>query len=84
MIGLTNGGLATSDDARRIILRGGVRYGHILDPTNGWPVPDAPRSITIAAGSCVEAGMTSTLAMLQGAAAERFLEAQNIVYWCRR
>lgn len=84
IIELRQGALATSGDARRFLLKNGVRYGHILDPTTGWPVPDAPRSITIAADTCVEAGMISTLAMLRGAEAENFLAAQALVYWCRR
>jgi len=84
IIELKQGALATSGDARRFLLKHGVRYSHILDPTTGWPIPDAPRSITIAADSCVEAGMISTLAMLKGVAAEHFLKAQNVVFWCRR
>lgn len=84
IIELKQGALATSGDARRFLLKNGVRYSHILDPTTGWPVPNAPRSITIAADTCVEAGMISTLAMLRGAEAENFLAAQELVYWCRR
>lgn len=84
MIDLKQGALATSGDARRFLLKEGVRYGHILDPTTGWPVPDAPRSITVAADTCVQAGMISTLAMLNGAGAERFLDGQGVAFWCRR
>ncbi|MBT8081273.1 MAG: FAD:protein FMN transferase [Gammaproteobacteria bacterium] len=84
LIDLRAGALATSGDARRYLARGGVRYGHILDPATGWPIPDAPRSITVAANTCTEAGMLSTLAMLRGAEAERFLDEQSVRYWCRR
>ncbi len=84
IIDLKQGALATSGDARRFLLKDGVRYSHILNPSTGWPVPDAPRSITIVADTCVEAGMISTLAMLKGREAERFLEAQGVVGWCRR
>jgi len=84
IIELKHGALATSGDARRFLLKDGVRYNHILDPTTGWPVPDAPRSITIAADTCVQAGMISTLAMLKGAQAEIFLNAQEVVFWCHR
>lgn len=78
------GALATSGDARRFLLRDGVRYGHILDPRTGWPVVGAPRSVTVVARSCVEAGTLSTLAMLQGSAAEGFLDAQGVQYWVLR
>jgi thiamine biosynthesis lipoprotein len=82
VIRLRNGGLATSGDARRFLLKNGIRYGHILNPNTGWPVKDAPRSITVAADTCTQAGMIATLAMLQGKNAEAFLEQQGIQYWC--
>ena len=78
------GALATSGDARRFLIRDGVRYSHILDPHTGWPVPDAPHSITVAADTCSQAGMLSTLAMLEGQGAEAFLDAQEVDYWCDR
>jgi thiamine biosynthesis lipoprotein len=84
LIDLRHGALATSGDARRFLLRDGVRYGHILDPTSGWPVPDAPGSVTVAADTCTQAGILSTLAMLEGQGAEAFLEEQATVFWCRR
>jgi thiamine biosynthesis lipoprotein len=84
LIELRSGGLATSGDARRYLLRKGIRYSHILDPRTGWPVRQAPRSVTVAAGSCLEAGILATLAMLQGPDAETFLEEQGVRWWCRR
>ena len=81
LIRLKNGALATSGDARRYILKDGIRYGHILDPTTGWPVANAPRSITIAADTCTQAGMIATLAMLQGEHVEEFLEHQDCQFW---
>lgn len=84
VIDLRQGALATSGDARRFLLKDGVRYGHILDPTTGWPVTNAPNSVTVAAETCTQAGMLSTLAMLKGADAENFLEEQGVRFWCRR
>ena len=78
------GALATSGDARRFLLKDGVRYGHILDPRSGRPVDGAPRSVTVAADTCTQAGMLSTLAMLEGHDAEAFLDAEGVTYWCRR
>ena len=83
-IELERGALATSGDARRFLLKNGKRYGHILDPTTGWPVEGAPRSVTVAAPTCSQAGMLATFALLRGAEAERFLEAQAVRYWCLR
>jgi len=73
MIHLEQGAIATSGDARRFLLKDGVRYSHVLDPRTGWPVKDAPRAVTVAANTCIEAGTLSTLAMLRGADAEAFL-----------
>ncbi|MDE2293940.1 MAG: FAD:protein FMN transferase [Gammaproteobacteria bacterium] len=84
ILGLERGALTTSGDARRYLLKQGRRYGHILDPRTGWPAPGSPRSVTVAAASCVEAGLLSTLAMLQGAAAEAFLAAQGATHWILR
>jgi thiamine biosynthesis lipoprotein len=84
LLTLQVGALATSGDARRYLLKDGVRYSHILDPRTGWPVPDAPRSITVAADTCTQAGMLSTFAMLEGKGAEEFLDAQGVRYWCNR
>lgn len=83
-IALARGGLATSGDARRFLLKGGVRYGHLLDPRTGWPVAGAPNSVTVAADTCTQAGMLSSFAMLMGPAAEEFLERQGVRYWCIR
>lgn len=80
-LGIRSGALATSGDARRHLLHQGIRYGHILNPQSGWPVENAPRSITVHAPTCMEAGMLATLAMLQGEGAEAFLQAQDLPYW---
>jgi thiamine biosynthesis lipoprotein len=81
---LSEGAITTSGDARRFLLADGVRYSHILDPRTGWPVRDAPRSVTVAAPSCMEAGILSTLAMLHGPDAEAFLEREHVQAWVMR
>jgi FAD:protein FMN transferase len=81
---LRAGALCTSGDARRFLLKDGVRYGHILDPRDGWPVRDAPRSVTVAAPTCTEAGLLATLSMLAGAGAESLLAAQGVPHWIIR
>jgi thiamine biosynthesis lipoprotein len=84
LLDFERGGLATSGDTHRFIEHAGRRYSHILDVSTGYPVRDAPRSVTVAASSCVEAGLLSTLAMLQGANAEQFLQQQGATHWCLR
>jgi thiamine biosynthesis lipoprotein len=83
-IDLASGALATSGDARRFLLKDGRRYGHILDPTTGWPVAGAPRSVTVAAPTCTQAGMLATFALLAGPDAEAFLTAQGVQFWALR
>jgi thiamine biosynthesis lipoprotein len=82
LIEISTGALATSGDARRYLEKDGIRYSHILDPLTGWPVPDAPRSVTVAAETCTSAGMLSTLAMLKGSQCQQFLAGQGVRYWC--
>ena len=84
MLELADGALATSGDARRFLLKDGIRYGHILNPMTGRPVEHTPRSVTVAAPTCVEAGRFATLAMLQGKRAEAFLKREGVRAWCIR
>ncbi|HET8871687.1 MAG TPA: FAD:protein FMN transferase [Aquabacterium sp.] len=81
---LSCGGLATSGDTRRFLLKDGVRYGHILNPHSGWPVMGGPRSVTVAASTCMEAGMLATFSLLHGDQATAFLEGQGVSFWVVR
>ncbi len=83
-IDLVRGAITTSGDARRFLLKDGIRYSHILDPRKGWPVAGAPRSVTVAGSTCLEAGVMSTLAMLQGRRAEAFLRREGVPSWVIR
>ena len=81
VVQLSRGALATSGDSRRFVFRDGHRYSHILDARTGWPVRNAPHSITVAADTCTQAGTLTTLAMLQGENAERMLRESGVQYW---
>jgi thiamine biosynthesis lipoprotein len=84
VIRLGAGALATSGATRHFIEVNGKRYGHIIDARTGWPTTDAPRSVTVAADTCSQAGVFTTLAMLQGANAEEFLKMEGVQFWCLR
>jgi thiamine biosynthesis lipoprotein len=84
LLDFERGGLATSGDTHRCIEHAGRRYSHILDVSTGYPVIDPPRSVTVAASCCLEAGMIATLSMLKGLGAEDFLQAQGVKHWCLR
>ncbi|MES0874645.1 FAD:protein FMN transferase [Sinimarinibacterium thermocellulolyticum] len=79
-IQLRQGAVATSGSAYRYLTHAGRRYGHLLDARSGYPVADAPRAITVAAPTCSAAGALSSLALLHGADACRFLESQGADY----
>ena len=84
IVSLQSGALATSGDARRYLINDGKRYGHILNAKTGWPIDQAPRSITVVAPQCIQAGILATLALLQGSDAEEFLIGQDVKFWARR
>ncbi|MCO5112991.1 MAG: FAD:protein FMN transferase [Bdellovibrionaceae bacterium] len=76
---LLSGGVATSGDKNKYLLQNGKKLSHILNAKTAYPVEDAPRSTTVVASTCTEAGALSTLSMLYGKDAEKFLkeEAQD-------
>ncbi len=81
---IRDGALATSGDTKRYLLKNGKRYSHILNPKTGWPISNAPSSVTVAAQVCIQAGCLATIALLQGKKAEAFLQNQDAKYWCDR
>lgn len=83
-VALRSGGIATSGSNRRFARMNGRTYSHILNPRTGWPVVDAPLSVTVTAATCTEAGLWTTWAMLQGRDAESFLNHQKLQFWCFR
>ncbi len=82
LVKIARGGLATSGDANRYLLKDGVRYSHVLNPLLGKPIVDGPRSVTVASEHCVQAGLLATLALLHGKQAEQFLIQQEVTHWC--
>ena len=78
---LAGGGLATSSPGARQWTHAGQRQHHILDPQTRRPAPSACSSVTVAAGSCVDANAASTAAVVLGVAALRWLSGTG--YPCR-
>ena len=79
---LSGGALATSRDTQGYV--NAIRYGRLLNPRTGWPITDAPRSVTVHAATCMEAGLLATLALVRGAGAEEFLRIEKVRAWCVR
>jgi thiamine biosynthesis lipoprotein len=64
-----SGGLATSSTTVRTWSAGGRRMHHIIDPATGEPARSCWRTVSVTAGSCVDANTASTAAIIRGAAA---------------
>jgi thiamine biosynthesis lipoprotein ApbE len=77
-ISITDGGLATSGTASRRWLRGGDLLHHILDPRTGLPAATPWRTVSVAAGNCLDANTASTAAILLGAKAPAWLTAHGL------
>ena len=73
-IALRSGGLATSSVSVRRWRRGESELHHILDPASGRPADGRWRTVSVAAGNCVDANIASTTAILRGERAPEWLE----------
>jgi thiamine biosynthesis lipoprotein len=73
VIAIRSGGLATSSTAARRWRRGGDVLHHILDPRSGLPAAPVWRTVSVAAGTCADANMASTAAIIRGEAALAWL-----------
>jgi thiamine biosynthesis lipoprotein len=72
------GGLATSSLSVRTRTIGGTTLTHIVDPRSGMPVRGPWRTVSVAAGSCVDANTASTGAIVRGYDAPAWLAAQGL------
>ena len=63
---LSDGGVATSGDYRNAFVRDDVRYSHIIDPRNGYPVSHSLASVTVVAKTTMIADAWATALMVLG------------------
>jgi len=77
-VAIRSGGMATSGTTVRRWRRGGVVQHHVLDPRTGRPAADAWRTVTVAAGSCVDANTASTASIILAGAAPAWLAEQGL------
>lgn len=75
---LAEGAVASSGCTHRYLLNQGKRLSHLLNAKTGYPMENAPMSVTVQADTCLEAGMLATLASLKGHSAKTFLEVEGI------
>jgi thiamine biosynthesis lipoprotein ApbE len=77
-ISIRSGGIATSSTTVRRWIRGGIALHHIIDPVTGLPSDGPWRTATVVAGTCVDANIASTAAIVKGRAAIEWLEANRL------
>jgi thiamine biosynthesis lipoprotein len=77
-IALSTGGLATSSTTVRGWWSGDRRMHHIIDPMTGWPARVIWRTVTVAAGSCLDANAAATAAIVMGDDAPDWLAARRL------
>lgn len=77
-ISLASGGLATSGTTARRWTRGKQLLHHVIDPASGLPALEHWRTVSVSAATCVDANIASTAAIIMGAAAPEWLEAQHL------
>jgi len=63
---VTDHAVATSGDYLRCFEYQGRRYGHVVDPRDGYPVNTGCRAVSVIAPSCTLAGILTTSAMILG------------------
>jgi thiamine biosynthesis lipoprotein len=66
---ISAGGLATSSTTVRTWALGGRAVHHIIDPATGEPARSCWRTVSVAAGTCIDANTASTAAIIRSAAA---------------
>jgi thiamine biosynthesis lipoprotein len=77
-VSIKSGGMATSSTTVRKWTRGGVALHHIIDPATGLPSQGPWRTATVVAGTCVDANIASTAAIVMGPNAVGWLEASRL------
>jgi thiamine biosynthesis lipoprotein len=76
--GIGSGGLATSSTSVRRWHRGGQLLHHLIDPSTGAPAVEYWRTVSVAAGSCLDANIASCAAIILGPAAPGWLETRSL------
>jgi len=77
-VSIYSGGLATSSTTVRRWQSTEGELHHIVDPRTGRPAASEWRTVTVAAGSCVDANTASTAAIVLGADAVGWLQGRGL------
>ena len=77
-VAVRDGGLATSGTCARQWRRGGRLLHHLVDPGTGLPADSPWRTASVAAGTCLDANIAATAAVIRGGAAPDWLAAAGL------
>jgi thiamine biosynthesis lipoprotein len=77
-ISVAGGGVATSGTTVRRWIRGGAVLHHIIDPATSLPARSCWRTVTVVAGTCVDANVASTAAIVMGRDAIAWLKLRSL------
>jgi thiamine biosynthesis lipoprotein len=77
-ISIQAGGIATSSTTVRRWTRGGIVLHHIIDPATGLPAAGPWRTASVVAGTCVDANIAATAAIVMGESAIEWLTAKGL------
>lgn len=75
---IDGGGLATSSVTVRRWNRDGTDVHHIVDPRTGETAPVIWRTVSVAAGTCVDANIAATAAIVMGTGAPGWLASRDL------
>jgi thiamine biosynthesis lipoprotein ApbE len=75
---IRSGGLATSSTTARRWRRGGQDLHHLLDPATCAPARGPWRTVSVAAGSCLDANIGGTATIIMGARGRDWLAATGL------
>jgi thiamine biosynthesis lipoprotein len=78
VVGIADGGLATSSTTVRRWSAGGRELHHIVDPASGLPAAERWRTVSVAAATCVEANAAATAAIVMGERAAAWLDGMGL------
>ena len=78
MVAIRTGGLATSGTTVRSWTRSGRDVHHVIDPRTGLPANVVWRTVSVAAGRCLDANVASTAAVVLGRDAPGWLSGHGL------
>lgn len=77
-VAITSGGLASSGIGNRHWSLAGTPVHHVIDPRTGLPTASCWRTVTVAAGTCVDANTASTASLVLGEDAPGWLADRHL------